>query len=142
MLKALTIAEALAIADASLRRSRDERAMVEYLGIGRRRARAPRDPGSFSLLKPTAVDLAAFESEERRELRDALASLTAEARRELVALVWFAQSPAQSFEAALRRTRRIPVEAQVGYLLGKRLERYVAAGLEKLGYRLGGSGSA
>ena len=39
MLQALQIADALAIAEASRRRSRDEQAMVRYLGIGRR---APR----------------------------------------------------------------------------------------------------
>jgi hypothetical protein len=38
-----------------------------------------------------------------------------------------------SFEAALRRTRRIPPAAQPGYLMGIRLERYIAEGLRKLG---------
>ena len=38
-----------------------------------------------------------------------------------------------SFEAALRRTRRIPQTAQAGYLMGIRLERYIAEGLRKLG---------
>jgi len=37
-----------------------------------------------------------------------------------------------SFEAALRRTRRIPQTAQTGYLMGIRLERYIAEGLHKL----------
>jgi hypothetical protein len=135
MLKALTVADALAIAAAALRRSRDERAMVDYLGIGRRRGRTPDTLAAFPLLKPTAVDLAAFESDERHQLHDALANLTIEARRELIALVWFAQSPSLSFETALRRTRRIPDAAQLGYLMGRRLERSVPAGLEKLGYR-------
>lgn len=36
-----------------------------------------------------------------------------------------------SFDAAIRRTRRIPPAAQTGYLMGVRLERYVALGLEK-----------
>jgi hypothetical protein len=40
-----------------------------------------------------------------------------------------------SFEAALRRTRRIPPAAQLGYLMGIRLERYIADGLRKLGCR-------
>ena len=41
--------------------------------------------------------------------------------------------PLLSFEAALRRTRRIPPAAQPGYLMGIRLERYIAEGLRKLG---------
>jgi len=40
-----------------------------------------------------------------------------------------------SFGAALRRTRRIPPTAQTGYLMGIRLERYIAEGLHKLGRR-------
>jgi len=132
MLTALNVADALAIADIALRRSRDERAMVEYLGIGRRRDRTA-GVRSSRLLRPAPVDLGAFESEERAELRDALATLGAEARRELLALVWFARSPSLSFDAALRRTHRIPVDAQVAYLTGQRLERHVVAGLEKLG---------
>jgi hypothetical protein len=43
--------------------------------------------------------------------------------------------PLLSFEAALRRTRRIPQTAQTGYLMGIRLERYVAEGLRKLARR-------
>jgi hypothetical protein len=43
------------------------------------------------------------------------------------------QRPLLSFEAALRRTRRIPPAAQPGYLMGIRLERYIAEGLRKLG---------
>jgi hypothetical protein len=35
----------------------------------------------------------------------------------------------------MRRTRRIPPPAQTGYLMGMRLERAIALGLEKLGYR-------
>ena len=137
MLKALTPADALALAEASLRRSRDERAMVEYLGIGRRRRPAPAELAPFPLLKATEIDLAAFESDERRKLRDGLARLTVEAQRELIALIWIAQRPSLSFEAALRRTNRIPAEAQLGYLMGQRIERYVPSGLEKLGYRRG-----
>jgi len=38
-----------------------------------------------------------------------------------------------SFETALRRTRRILPAAQPGYLMGIRLERYIAEGLRKLG---------
>lgn len=58
-----------------------------------------------------------------------------DARRELIALIWLAQRPSLSFEAALRRTRRIPPAAQLGYLMGIRLERYIADGLRKLGCR-------
>lgn len=133
MLTALTAADALAIADIALRRSRDERAMVEYLGIGRRRDRSAGMRPSH-VLRPTPVDLVAFESDERAQLHDALANLTKEARRELLALVFLGRSPSLSFDAALRRTRRIPAEAQAGYLLGQCLERHVPAGLEKLGY--------
>ena len=79
------------------------------------------------------VDLAAFESEERRHLEAAIAQLSPDARRELIALIWLVQRPLLSFEAALRRTRRIPPAAQSGYLMGIRLERYIAEGLRKLG---------
>lgn len=133
MLQALEIADALAIAEAARRRSRDERAMVDYLGIGRKRPRGP--PPDRALLIPDAVDIAAFESDERRRLEEALTRLSPDARRELIALVWLAQRPALDFAAALRRTRRIPATAQTGYLMGMRLERDIALGLEKLGTR-------
>jgi hypothetical protein len=85
------------------------------------------------LRRPDAVDLGAFESEERWRLEAAIAQLSPDARRELIALIWLAQRPLLSFEAALRRTRRIPPAAQPGYLMGIRLERYIAEGLRKLG---------
>ena len=134
MLKALRAEDALAIADTSRRRSRDEQAMAQYLGIGRGRAHVKEVPLEGTLLRrPGALDLAAFESEERRRLEAAIAQLSPEARRELIALVWLAQRPLLSFEAAVRRTRRIPPTAQTGYLMGIRLERYIAEGLRKLG---------
>jgi hypothetical protein len=82
---------------------------------------------------PGDVDLGAFESEERRRLEAEIARLSPDARRELIALIWLAQRPSLSFEAALRRTRRIPPAAQPGYLMGIRLERYIDEGLRKLG---------
>ena len=104
MLQALRPEDALAIAEVSRRRSRDEQAMARYLGIGRG-ARARGAPADGRLLRlADDFDLAAFESEERRRL-----------------------------EAALRRTRRIPPAAQPGYLMGIRLERYIVEGLRKLG---------
>ena len=133
MLQALRAEDALAIAEVSRRRSRDEQAMVRYLGIGRG-ARGKGAPVKAKLLhRPDDVDLAAFESEERRRLEAAIAQLSPDARRELIALVWLVQRPLLSFEAALRRTRRIPPAAQPGYLMGIRLERYIAEGLHKLG---------
>ena len=136
MLQALRAEDALAIAEVSRRRSRDEQAMAQYLGIGRGRARAKGAPLEGMLLRcPDEVDLAAFESEERRRLEAAIAQLSPDARRELIALIWLAQRPLSSFEAALRRTRRIPPAAQHGYLMGIRLERYLADGLRKLGCR-------
>ena len=139
MLQALRAEDALAIAEVSRRRSRDEQAMAQYLGIGRG-ARAKRAPLYGTLLRcPDDVDLAAFESEERRHLEAAIAQLSLEARRELIALVWLVQRPSLDFEAALRRTRRIPPAAQAGYLMGIRLERYIAEGLRKLGRRGGGN---
>ena len=62
-------------------------------------------------------------------------ALSPEARRELIALVWLAQRPSLDFVAAMRRTGRVPQPAQTGYLMGIRLERYIARGIEKLGYR-------
>ena len=132
MLSALTISDALAIADASRRRSCDEQAMVEYLGIGRRGRRASETRPAARVLKPDTVDLGAFESAERARLESAIAQLSPEARRELIALVWMGQRVSLSFAAALRRTRRIPPAAQTGYLMGMRLERYIAPGLERL----------
>ena len=133
MLQALRPEDAHAIAEVSRRRSRDEQAMAQYLGIGRG-ARANRAPPDGTLLRlPGDVDLAAFESEERRRLEAAIAQLSPDARRELIALIWLVQRPLLSFEAALRRTRRIPPAAQSGYLMGIRLERYIAEGLRKLG---------
>ena len=133
MLQALRAEDALAIAVVSRRRSRDEQAMAQYLGIGRG-ARAKGAPTDDTILRRSDdVDLAAFESEERRRLEAAIAQLSPEARRELIALIWLAQRPSLTFEAALRRTRRIPPAAQPGYLMGIRLERYIAEGLRKLG---------
>jgi len=107
--------------------------MAQYLGIGRG-ARANGAPPDGTLLRlPGDVDLAAFESEERRHLEAAIAQLSPDARRELIALIWLVQRPLLSFEAALRRTRRIPPAAQPGYLMGIRLERYIPEGLRKLG---------
>ena len=134
MLKALRAEDALAIAEVSRRRSRDEQAMAQYLGIGRGRAHVKEAPLEGMLLpRPDDLDLAAFESEERRRLEAAITQLSPEARRELIALIWLAQRPLLSFVAALRRVRRIPPAAQTGYLMGIRLERYIAEGLRKLG---------
>ncbi|HEX3973612.1 MAG TPA: hypothetical protein VHX19_19925 [Stellaceae bacterium] len=132
MLQALQIADAIAIAEAARRRSRDERAMVDYLGIGRNGAQA--QPLTTLVIADT-IDLAAFESDERRSLEQKIAALSPEARRELIAVVLLAQRPSLDFAAAMRRTRRIPPPAQTGYLMGVRLERSIALGLEKLGYR-------
>ena len=135
MLQALQIADALAIAEASRRRSRDERAMVDYFGIGRKASRAAKPPAPPSLVIAETIDLAAFESDERRRLEQAIDVLSPEARRELIALVFLAQRPGLDFAGSMRRTRRIPPPAQTGYLMGVRLERFIALGLEKLGYR-------
>ena len=136
MLKALRSEDALAIAEVSRRRSRDEQAMTQYLGIGQGRAPVKKAPLEITLLRRSdALDLEAFESEERQRLEAAIAQLSPDARRELIALIWLVQRPLRpllSFEAALRRTRRIPPAAQPGYLMGIRLERYIAEGLRKL----------
>ena len=107
--------------------------MVQYLGIGRGARANTALPDGTLLRLPGDVDLAAFESEERRRLKAEIARLSPEARRELIALIWLVQRPSLSFEAALRRTRRIPPAAQPGYLMGIRLERYIDEGLRKLG---------
>jgi hypothetical protein len=136
MLKALRGEDALRIAEVSRRRSCDEQAMVQYLGIGQGRAHVEKVPLEGRVLRrPDAIDLAVFESEERHRLEAAIAQLSPEARRELIALIWLAQRPLLSFETALRRTRRIPPTAQTGYLMGIRLERYIAEGLRRLGRR-------
>ena len=123
MLKALRSEDALAIAEVSRRRSRDEQAMAQYLGIGQGRAPVKEAPLEGTLLRrPDALDLEAFESEERQRLEAAIAQLSPEARRELIALIWLVQRPLLSFEAALRRTRRIPQTAQTGYLMGIRAD--------------------
>ena len=123
MLKALRSEDALAIAEVSRRRSRDEQAMTQYLGIGQGRAPVKEAPLEGTLLRrPDALDLEAFESEERQRLEAAIAQLSPEARRELIALIWLVQRPLLSFEAALRRTRRIPQTAQTGYLMGIRAD--------------------
>jgi len=124
----------MAIADASARRSRDERAMVDYLGIGRR-APARSQPGGARLIRPSSADLAAFDSIERRRLHELVASLSVPARQELAALVWSGGSARLDFARALRRAQRMPPEALVGYLVGRRLERHIPAGLERLGIK-------
>src|SRR5438045_8544883 len=100
---------------------------------GTPRGAAPPTPPGIRRL-PGDVDLAAFESEERRHLEAAIAQLPSDARRELIALIWLVQRPLSSFQAALRRTRRIPPAAQPGYLMGIRLERYMSQGRGKRGW--------
>ena len=140
VLKALSAADATAIAEASAARTRDERAMVDYVGLGRRRAKRPIDLAVHPLVLVTGgAEIAAFESGEQRRLQDLVTRLTVEARRELIALAWVGQSPSLSFEAAMRRARRIPPDAQVGYLTSRRLELHIPAGLDKL-TAAGGSG--
>lgn len=106
--------------------------MAQYLGIGRGARADGASPDGTLLRFPGDVDLAAFESEERRRLEVAIAQLSPDARRELIALIWLVQRPL-FLEAALRRTRRIPLAAQPGYLMGIRIERYIAEGLRKIG---------
>jgi len=107
--------------------------MLDYIGVGRRdRRRGSALPAPPSLVIPTADALDAFESVETRRLRELLGALSGAARRELVALVWFGNSVSLDFDAALRRTRRIPPDAQAGYLMSRRLERHIPAGLDKL----------
>ncbi|HUK58770.1 MAG TPA: DUF3775 domain-containing protein [Stellaceae bacterium] len=133
MLQHLSLAQASAVAAAALRVARDERAMVEYLGIGRRRgARAPLSPPSIVV----ASDPRAFEGAERAALETLLREFSPEARRELIALVWLGRSVELDFAAALRRARRIPEAAQVSYLLGVPLERRIPAALAKLGLKV------
>ena len=106
--------------------------MLDYIGVGRRGRRRRDLPAPPSLVIPTADELDAFESVETRRLRDLIAALSSEARRELLALIWYASSGSLDFDAALRRTRRIPPDAQAGYLMSRRLERHIPAGLAKL----------
>src|SRR3954466_15152284 len=109
MLQALRAEDALAIAEVARRRSRDEQAMAQYLGIGRGGARAKGVPLDGTLLRrPDAVDLAAFESEEGRPPETAPALFPPAARRELIAFFGLAQRPLLGLGAALRRPRRIP----------------------------------
>ncbi|HXQ50514.1 MAG TPA: DUF3775 domain-containing protein [Stellaceae bacterium] len=133
LLKALSIIEAQAIAEAAASRARDERAMLDYIGVGRRAARRPVNlPALPVLIRPSAVDLGAFESSEARRLQELLARLTVAQRLELIALAWFGKSASLDFDAALRRARRVPPEAQVGYLMSRRLELHIPAGLDRL----------
>ena len=73
MLQALRPEGALAIAEVSRRRSRDEQAMAQYLNIGRGAGANGAPPGCTLLRLPGDVDLAVFESEERRRNRAAFA---------------------------------------------------------------------
>ncbi len=131
MLNCLAIEDARAIAEAAARRARDERAMVAYLGIGRRTPRS--GPPDAPLVLPAAADLAAFDSAERRRLGELVAALSPEARQELLALVWLGAGTRPDYASALARARRMPVGSLTGYLLGRRLERHIPAGLAKLG---------
>ena len=127
MLAALSIADACAIAEAAQRWRRDEKAMLDYLGVGRR----SRAPATLD-----ATDLDAFDSPERRTVEALLQELSVEARRELIALVGLARAIGADFNAALRRARRIPPDAQVAYLLGRKLDDAIPVALEKLGLRM------
>ena len=124
----------MAIVEAAARRTRDERAMVEYLGVGRRRP-ARGLPDDLRLVRPSNADLAAFDSIERRRLHELVAGLSVEARQELAALVWSGGSTRLDFARALRRAQRMPPEALLGYLVGRRLEQHIPAGLERLGLK-------
>jgi len=130
MLNALTIAKALVVAEAAGRCSRDEQAMVRYLNVAPR-AGAATVRGSPPLAP--AVDPAAFDSPERRRLEALLASLAPESRLELIALAHLARAADADFAKAMRRARRIPAAAQIGYLMGRPLERQIPVALDKLG---------
>jgi Protein of unknown function (DUF3775) len=132
MLRALSLAEARAIADLAARASRDEKAMVAYLNVGTRGRRRPA-PARLDLV---AADPAAFDSPERRRLEARIAALEPEARLELIALTWLARTIGANFARALRQARRVPIAAQTGYLAGKPLERHIPAALDKLGLKV------
>ena len=76
MLQALRAEDALAIAEVAWRRSRDEQAMAQHLGIGRGAGANGAPPDGTPLGLAGDVDLAAFESEERRRLEAAIAQLS------------------------------------------------------------------
>ncbi|MGH7090190.1 MAG: hypothetical protein ACREFQ_14945, partial [Stellaceae bacterium] len=93
-----------AIAAAAAARTREERAVAQYLELGRRpQWTAPR-PLAPLLLAPAAADIEAFDGDGERHLRQLLGSLARDERRWLLALVIYARSPSLGFERALRWT--------------------------------------
>jgi hypothetical protein len=127
MLRLETLTE---IAEAAAARAREERAVAQYLRLGRQRPRAA-VPAPL-LLPPGAADLDAFDGDGERRLLRLLAALSGDERRELLALVHFARSPSQGFARAMRRAQRIPLDAQLGYLKSRRLERDIPLALDRL----------
>jgi hypothetical protein len=135
MLQHLSTADAVVVAEAVGRVSRDEKAMVDYLGIGRRGQSPGRGPARGPAITfVRASDPAAFDSAERHALEVLLRGLSPEARLELLALLWFGRGMVD-FKGALRRARRVPEPHQVATLMGARLERHIPAALAKLGLR-------
>lgn len=130
------------IAEAAAARAREERAVAQYLGLGRRPQRtAERFVQAPLPLIATAgaADLEAFDGDGERRLRRLLAALSVEERRELLALVHYARNPSLGLERAGRRAQRIPPEAQLGYLMSRRLERDIPLALDRLdgGFKTG-----
>ena len=133
MLSALSVPDALAIADAADATRDDQAAMKEYLDDGRR---------GGGLRSKSFADLdrqheaGAFESPERALLVERIAALSGAALVELVALMWVGRGDgdAAAFRRLVAQARFVAADERVHYVAGKGpLGAYLRAGVAKMG---------
>lgn len=127
MLTALTVPQVEAIALAAKARADDVAAMTTYLYPKGR----PFGQSFAELDKEVASGM--YESPEKARLTALIEELSPAARSELIAVMWLGRGSEVDFGAALATAiRNVPSAAQVQYILGKPLQKYLPLGLSKL----------
>jgi hypothetical protein len=116
MLSALTVAQALEIAEAAEAAHRDVDAMFDSLQIGDRHK---------------ARDTGAFDSEEKQRLVELITGLSEPARAELIAVVWFGRGDSDDFHELVSEANETLERRGVRYAVKEALS--VRRGLRRLG---------
>jgi hypothetical protein len=128
MLSALTVAQALEIAEAAEAAHRDVDAMFDSLQIGEKhklgRSYKPRN-------LEKARDTGAFDSEEKRRLVELITGLSEPARAELIAVVWFGHGDSDDFHELVSEANETSERRGVRYAVNEALS--VRRGLLRLG---------